>query len=328
MIKVEIAIAIIITLGEGIVVSDTTATKILLIEDNEGDYILTRELLSQRPDLGFELDWISTPEPGLAALIENSHDICLVDHQLGATSGIDIIRQARKNGSETPIIMLTGEHNRSVDAEAMAAGACDYLVKRHLFSGMLTRSIRYALEQHKIATQLRKLARTDDLTGLSNRADFMAALDRALNRSARGAKPFAIMFLDLDGFKNINDTLGHSYGDILLKETADRLRRNVRAVDLVARLGGDEFTILVLDIEGPGDCAAVAKKVLSVLGQPIQIDDHAVCVTASIGIAPFPEGGENADALMRNADAAMYRAKTEGRADYRFHTMNIAGAAQ
>ncbi len=302
--------------------------RVLLIEDNEGDYILTKELLAQRPDLEFQLEWVASADEGLAALIENRHEICLTDYRLGTANGLEIVRRARERGSEVPVIVLTGEHNQSVDAEAIEAGACDYLVKRQLSGDQLTRSIRYALVQRSVEDKLRALARTDQLTGLANRGEFMSELDFALRRSGRGAKAFAILYLDLDGFKQVNDTLGHAQGDLLLQEVANRLTTCLRSVDLVARIGGDEFTILALDVESSRDCATIAQKVLAKLSEPFRLGGHEVLVSASIGISMFPDGGRDADELTRNADTAMYRAKKEGGHRFQFHSNEITSAAR
>lgn len=302
--------------------------RVLLIEDNEGDYILTKESLAQRPDLGFTLDWIASPDEGLSALIENRHDICLVDYRLGPTSGLDVVRQAQACGSEVPIIVLTGDHDPRIDTEAIEAGASDYLIKRNLLGDELLRSIRYALAQRSVEDKLRLAARTDQLTGLANRCEFVNALELALARSGRGAKSFAVLYLDLDGFKLVNDTMGHALGDLLLQQASQRLQSCLRSIDLVARIGGDEFTILALDVERPRDCVAIAEKILAELDAPFSLGDQDANVSASVGIAMFPQGGCDADTLMSNADAAMYRAKKDGGGRFQFHSHAITKAAR
>ncbi|MEJ2694784.1 MAG: diguanylate cyclase, partial [Candidatus Thiodiazotropha sp.] len=171
---------------------------------------------------------------------------------------------------------------------------------------------------------LRKLAYNDPLTGLHNRAAFLEMFDHALARSERNGRRLALLYLDLDRFKKINDTLGHIIGDKVLEESAKRLRESVRSEDETARLGGDEFIIMLEDFAHVETPARVARKILSLLGQPILIDHHVLHMTTSIGIAVYPDDGHDATSLLKNADAAMYMAKREGRNGYHYFTQAMA----
>jgi len=166
---------------------------------------------------------------------------------------------------------------------------------------------------------LRRQAHYDPLTGLPNRALFMDRLDQAIEHGRRTGRMAALMFLDLDRFKAVNDTLGHRAGDLLLIEAARRLRECVRTEDTVARMGGDEFTLLLADVRAFSDAARVAAKVLESLSAPFDLDPRPVHVSASVGITIWPIDGTDAAALLRNADAAMYHAKRQGRAVFRFY---------
>lgn len=157
----------------------------------------------------------------------------------------------------------------------------------------------------------------DALTGLPNRSLFRDRVTVALNQSRRSHTSSAVMFLDLDEFKSINDTLGHTIGDELLREVAQRLKGCVRVEDTVARMGGDEFTILAAHLTSREDATRIAQKVLPVIERPYTIDGHEMRITTSVGVAIFPEDGEDADTLLKNADAAMYRAKAAGRNQYK-----------
>ena len=169
----------------------------------------------------------------------------------------------------------------------------------------------------------------DALTRLPNRLLFRDRITIALARAKRSGRLSAVMFLDLDQFKLVNDTLGHTVGDGLLQAVADRLVNCVRAEDTVARMGGDEFTILLSDIGDRRAAATVAQKVLDSIGQPLDVDRHELFVTTSIGISMFPEDGADAETLLKNADRAMYRAKEAGRNNYQFVTAAaIEGAAE
>ncbi len=168
--------------------------------------------------------------------------------------------------------------------------------------------------------ELRQLSVTDHLTGLTNRNGFKTALQVALDRARRTSSHVGLMFVDLDHFKRINDTLGHNVGDELLRSLAHRLREQVRAYDTVSRLGGDEFTVVLGDLEVPEDAAIVARKILDSLRMPLSVNGELrVIVTASIGIATFPSCGNDIDTLMRAADVAMYQAKRDGRNLYAFY---------
>jgi diguanylate cyclase (GGDEF)-like protein/PAS domain S-box-containing protein len=160
----------------------------------------------------------------------------------------------------------------------------------------------------------------DVLTGLPNRKLFTDRLNWALSRCRRSGHPLAVMFMDLDHFKTINDTLGHTAGDELLLEMARRLQACVREDDMVARLGGDEFTIVLSDLREPEDALAVAQKILASIEEPLSIGDMAIYVTASIGIAIYPNDGADPETLLKNADTALYRAKDAGRNTYQLCT--------
>ena len=166
---------------------------------------------------------------------------------------------------------------------------------------------------------VRFLAYHDALTGLPNRRLLEDRLQQAVYRAHRQANRLAVLLIDLDDFKRVNDSAGHRAGDAVLREVALRLAGCVRKADTLARHGGDEFVVVMGDLAGEAECQAVAEKILRALAPEIRVDDRAFILGASIGIAVYPEGSGDADALLRNADAAMYRAKQLGRNHYRFH---------
>ncbi|HVL02508.1 MAG TPA: EAL domain-containing protein [Dongiaceae bacterium] len=178
-------------------------------------------------------------------------------------------------------------------------------------------------ELHFAQETIEKLAYYDELTGLPNRRLFYDRIQQAINSAERDEAQFSVFYLDLDGFKNINDSLGHSAGDLLLKTVARRLRQQVRAKDTVARLGGDEFTIIVTDVKETRDITIVAENVIRALAQPVDIGDKPVVITTSIGIAVFPGDGNSIDRLTRNADLAMYHAKARGKNNFQFFTEEL-----
>ena len=179
---------------------------------------------------------------------------------------------------------------------------------------------RDVTERHHAEVQIEYQAYHDALTGLPNRALFRDRLTVALAHARRTQKPLAVMFLDLDSFKLVNDTLGHSLGDELLKVIATRLKSVLREEDTIARMGGDEFTILLANISSTDDAPFIAQKVLDVVAQPSRVEGHELFVTTSIGIALYPNDGDSAESLLKNADNAMYRAKELGRNLYQLCT--------
>ncbi|MCF8150900.1 MAG: EAL domain-containing protein [Burkholderiaceae bacterium] len=182
-------------------------------------------------------------------------------------------------------------------------------------------------ERKTAQERINQLALHDTLTGLPNRYNLQGRLDQALAAARRDTRQLALMFIDLDRFKDINDTLGHHVGDGLLQEVASRLTDSVRDSDVVARLGGDEFVVVLTDIDAVG-ADSVAEKILRSLGVPYRIDGHELHTTPSIGIAVFPDDGHNAETLTRNADAAMYHAKSAGRNNVQFFTAAMNQAAK
>jgi len=168
--------------------------------------------------------------------------------------------------------------------------------------------------------QLMRMAQFDLLTGLANRGVFVAEVARAIERARRGERSFAVLYLDLDHFKDVNDTLGHPIGDRLLQSVADRLQANVRATDTLARFGGDEFALLMADIGDPTDAGVLADKLLQIMAEPFLLDGNQIQSGVSIGVATYEVDAGDAEALLAHADVALYRAKSDGRHTYRFFT--------
>lgn len=178
-------------------------------------------------------------------------------------------------------------------------------------------------ESRAMAVRMTHLAQHDHLTGLPNRVMLHDRIVQTMMRAQRHGQRAALLFLDLDQFKHVNDSLGHMVGDQLLQEIARRLKTTVRAFDTVSRQGGDEFIVLLNEINGPGDVAHIAEKLLQSVAEPCDVDGNELSVTLSIGISMFPDDGNDVDTLMKSADAAMYHAKENGRNNYQFFTPNM-----
>ncbi|MBL4689123.1 MAG: diguanylate cyclase, partial [Nannocystaceae bacterium] len=301
--------------------------RVLLVDDDEDDFIITRDLLSDCDGADYDVEWVSDHDTAKSRVATGSHDVCLVDYFLGAYTGLDFIEETRGSADAIPMILLTGSGCRDVDIKAMEAGAADYLLKTQLTPSLLERAIRYAMDRRRTQQDLERLARYDQLTGSLNRAFFHERLAEATCRSRRTGDPVALLFVDLDEFKPINDVHGHDTGDALLREVADRLRASVRDVDTVSRLGGDEFTVILEGMAQAPDAALAAQRILENVARPCLLADRHLQVTASVGIALYPADAENEDALIKCADMAMYRAKEHRGNAYEFFSSAMTAAA-
>ncbi len=213
---------------------------------------------------------------------------------------------------------------RSGEEHAIRASAAPLRNPRGTITGVVL-SISDVSEARRLAHQMAFQANHDSLTKLPNRYLFQDRLEHAILRSRRGQEPLAVLFADLDRFKRVNDSLGHAAGDTLLCDVASRLEGCVRAEDTVARLGGDEFVVLLEDLRHPDLASVVANKVIQALLPPFAMEGHEFFLTCSVGIAVFPRDGDDGQTLLKNADAALYRAKEQGRNTFRFFTaeMNV-----
>ncbi len=189
------------------------------------------------------------------------------------------------------------------------------------------RAQREIAERKRVEETIKRIAHHDELTGLPNRRLFNDRLHLSLAHAHRKRQKLAVMLLDLDHFKDVNDTLGHNVGDQLLQVVGERLTSLLREGDTIARMGGDEFMLLLPELVGSEDAAAIAQKILGAFRRPFVFDGHELRTTTSIGIAIYPEDGEDGDTLMKNADIAMYRAKDRGRDDYQSYTPAVEAKA-
>ena len=408
--------------------------RLLIVEDDEDDYLITRDLLAKPAGMRRTVDWSATYEDALAEIRRQRHDVYVIDYRLGERTGLELIREAFASRPFAPVIMLTGQPTQEIDLEATALGATDFLAKRDLGSDELERSIRHAIshqkaeryalaaraaddgiwdwdlrtdrlylspqwhailgapeeasdvapsawfdlvapddvlrlrteitahleartprlecefrmrhrdgswrwvmagglatrdaegtpirmagslsdmtDRHVARLRLEHEALHDTLTGLPNRTLFIDRVEQTLQRAAREASAgCALLFLDLDEFKQINDSLSHAVGDQLLISVADRIAAALRPGDTVARIGGDEFTVLAQEIVAPAEATVIAKRILRSLRTPFQVEGNELFIGASVGIALSADGLASAD-LISAADVAMYDAKRRGR---------------
>jgi diguanylate cyclase (GGDEF)-like protein len=300
-------------------------TTLLVIEDNPGDARLLREMLNEQGSHFTALTHVECMSDAEKHLAQNEVDLILLDLGLPDAQGLEAVRRTHAAAPHAPLVVLTGLDDESLAVQTLQEGAQDYLIKGQLDPRGLRRALRYAVER-KIMEEAffeekenaTHSAEHDYLTGLPNRMLLNDRISQAIVQAPRHDKQVAVLFLDLDGFKHINDSLGHRIGDGLLQSVAKRLEHCVRVSDTVSRQGGDEFVVLLSEAEQWEDAAAIAKRILDSVAQPHSIDRHDLHVTTSIGVSVYPDDGLDAETLIKNADTAMYQAKANGRHSYRF----------
>jgi diguanylate cyclase (GGDEF)-like protein len=296
--------------------ADVDDLRLLLVEDNPSDAVLVREMLRTALEDRVELVHVEALSEACAQMGDVGPACVLLDLSLPDAVGLEAVTQMQAAAPDIPIVVLAGLDEEHLALNAVQRGAQDYLIKGRMDEVLISRSIRYAIERKRAEVALAHQALHDPLTGLPNRALFLDRLEQALARAQRSSVGIAVLFLDLDRFKVVNDSLGHEAGDRLLTDLANRLRDVVRPADTVARFGGDEFTILC-DVRGERDAVLIAERVAAAIEAPFTLNDNEAFLTASLGIA-LTTGREDAraEALIRDADAAMYRAKERGRSRY------------
>ncbi len=315
---------------------------ILIVDDEARNRRLLEALL--RPE-GYTTRTAASGAAAVESVAEAAPDLILLDVMLPGMSGHEVAMRLKADPTtrSIPIIMVTAQTDRAARLAALDAGAEEFLTKpvdraelwlrvRNLLRlkslGDLLASHQSRLEAEVVArtSDLQYLAHYDALTGLPNRTLFYERLASTLQQSATGGWTVAILFIDLDHFKNVNDTLGHGVGDELLVQASRRLSGCTRARDTVGRLGGDEFALIVV-MSDPQGAAVVATKIQEALREPFIVQGHELTVTASIGITAHPDDANDPETLIKYADTAMYEAKQSGRDAFRFFTPEMNAEA-
>ncbi|MFC7516261.1 EAL domain-containing protein [Herbaspirillum sp. GCM10030257] len=289
---------------------DDEAPQVLVVDDDRSTRSSLRHTLQRD---GFRVEEAADGAQALQMLKRMQPDVILMDAVMPVMDGFTACARVQElpNGRSIPVLMITAlEDNQSVE-RAFAAGASDYIPKPIHFA-VLSQRVRRIIEANQAEKRIRHLAYNDILTGLPNRALFMDQLGRRIEQARVAGESVAVLFLDLDRFKNVNDSLGHDAGDRLLVAVAQRLRRSVRNADCVARLGGDEFTVVLAEIVGPNAAVTAAQNICRALSTPFEIDGNDIFVTTSVGISMYPNDATDVGTLLKHADTAMYRAKKTG----------------
>ena len=313
---------------------DTKFIKILLIEDNPDTKLLLQdELLSDNGNIEYSLQCVERLSMGIEYINNNEGlDVILLDLLLPDSQGMDTLSRIQSVTQDIPVIVLSNHDDESFAVKTVQMGAQDYLVKERVDRDVLARAIRYAIERHQMIKkleqaqgELQEIARYDSLTGLSNRNFFYEQLDKLIARVRRENKLMAVMFLDLDNFKPVNDEHGHSVGDLLLQSVAKRITSCLRKNDIAARLGGDEF-IIAYDTSGNEESLAIAaQRIIEVISDIYILSGQELKISASIGVSVYPKDGVDMDVLIKNADTAMYSTKEDGGNNYNLFISEMRG---
>jgi diguanylate cyclase (GGDEF)-like protein len=300
---------------------DMLNASILIVDDQDANVQLLEHMLREA---GYRCV-TSTMDPHAVCALhrDNRYDLILLDLQMPGMDGFQVMDGLKDIAEDDylPILVITAQPGHKL--RALQAGAKDFISKpfdlveaRTRIHNMLEVRLLYRqLEQYSRALESQALH--DALTGLPNRRLLMDRLSLAIVHARRNTSSMAVLFLDLDGFKQINDTLGHDAGDALLSMVADRLVAAVREEDTVARMGGDEFVIGLWELSHADDVATLVSKVILAVSQPYRIQGHDVRITASVGVGIYPLHGEAVETLMKSADLALYEAKRAGKNNYR-----------
>jgi len=307
---------------------------VLVVDDLEANLEAMQALLGD--DENWQLRCVNSGEAALRCLLHEDVSLVLLDVHMPGMDGYEVAELMRGNARtrDIPIIFVSAiAQTQDAVLRGYDRGAVDFILKpfnpvflQHKIHNLLAYE-NSRRELQRLSKQLQALSVTDPLTGLLNRRGFYQAMEAALARAKRSARPLAVCYLDLDGFKVINDSLGHNVGDELLRHVAEQLKSGLRTYDSLARLGGDEFTVLLDSLDNCLDAAQVAEKLLDLVSARHQIGDKDFTLSASAGIACYPECGEDVGSLLRAADMAMYEAKRNGRQQYRFHSPQMTARA-
>ncbi|PIR34039.1 MAG: hypothetical protein COV36_01505 [Alphaproteobacteria bacterium CG11_big_fil_rev_8_21_14_0_20_44_7] len=297
------------------------ALNILHVEDDPGDALLMQEILMAEVGIStFDVVHVESLKDAITELNKRGFNAVLLDLGLRDVSGVDNVRIIKEENPDIPIVVLTGVDNEDIAMQALQKGAQEYLVKGHGDGKVIRLAIKSSIQRKAVERQLYHQANYDELTGLANRRLFMEHLEKALIKAKRWKREEALMFLDLNNFKTINDTYGHEAGNELLKQTASRLSSILRESDLVARYGGDEFMWLLdnsaADIKQ--GCETVANKMIEIMNEPFILGNNSNQISVSIGIAIYPDCADDAASMIDVADMAMYKAKSHGANRYCF----------
>ena len=294
---------------------------VVLADDDPSIRLMVRHVLE---DENYE---IVEAEDGLDAIkaVEKQHPaLVLLDAVMPGLDGFTTCQQLKDRGHvDVPVIMLTGLDDDASVERAYEVGAIDYITKPIKWA-VLKHRVRSIVKSVMAERKIQRLEYRDTLTQLPNRLLFNDRLDQAIVRAERRRESIALMVVDIDDFKLVNDSFGHEAGDKLIKAVGELLSKSLRRADTVARLGGDEFAIIIENVDGEDDATSIADNLTTILKHNVRLDEQETFTSASVGIAMFPDDGMDASTLLKNADTAMFRAKEQGRGSFQFYKAEMS----
>lgn len=302
--------------------------KVLIVDDDVVDRKVVKRTLCASSDSHHEVQEATSAAQGMSLLSSSQFDVILLDYRMPEVDGIEMVSdmRAKPDMGNTAIVMISAYDEPSLALDCIEAGAQDFLAKNEITLSKLEKAIlfankRFEIEQrmHKSYLAVKKMAEKDPLTGLSNRYHFEETLKILIASNKRVTSKVALLALDLDNFKHINDTMGHAAGDKVLQQSVKRIRKCLRNNEGFARLGGDEFAIILGNITSGDEISRIANRILDSFNVAFNIDDKEVHCGVSIGVALCPDDSVNAQTLLKCADIAMYRAKQNGKNGVSFY---------
>lgn len=295
--------------------------KILIVDDDLVDRQIVKRAL-QLSSTRYDVVEAETVDQGFVYYNEQQFDLVLLDYRMPGKDGMEMLMNMHNANieSKAAVVVMSNSEDEQIALDALQMGAQDFILKSEINGPRLRRSIlhaktRFELEKqlHESYKKVKHLAERDTLTGLPNRHLFDETLKFTVANNRRHDHKVALLLIDLDNFKYVNDSFGHDVGDILLKRVVQRIYSCLRGAELFARLGGDEFGIVLSSLDGGREASFVAQRILRVLEKPFEIKARSFSSGASIGIALHPENGDTPEGLLKYADIAMYRAKKLGK---------------
>lgn len=316
--------------------ADIQKPKVLVIDDEEQIRSLLIDVLGST----YDCSDVGSAEEALTALSETTFDLVISDIDMGGMSGLELVPRVHSLSPDTVVVMVSGNQDIEFAIEALRVGAFDYITKpldlRHVEASveralnhcnLLKEKRRYKEQLERLLQQRTAevdwLAYYDTVTQLPNRALFEDRLKQAVEIAKSGGHSLGVLFISLDQVKKVNDSLGHGPGDMLLREFAERLQSCIGKSDTVARFGNDEFALLRAQIDGTNDVIETIGMLSQVLKFSFALPGHDLFATASVGISLFPMDGEDPQTLLKNAGAALYKARRSGGANYQFFTSDM-----
>jgi diguanylate cyclase (GGDEF)-like protein len=309
---------------------------ILVIDDDTVDRLIITKALKNAGFKQLTVFQVDSIQEGLRITSEQVIDVVMCSYEVALSTGLGVVRVFRIMGQYlTAVIMISQDNDEHYAVQCLEAGAQDFIYKQEISSQRLKRKIQFAMERTKLEKQvrdgqdeLRRVAETDSLTGLGNRFYFDETLKGLLVSSQKMSDHFALLLIDIERFKNINESLGHTTGNTLLQEVAVRLRRAVHEDGYLCRLGGDEFVIVMQNVLSPGQIRFRIHTIFEFLNQPFDVKHASINVSISIGIAEYPSSALEASELLQCANVAMYLAKAAGSNQFQYYSKAVHAIMQ